>query len=133
MARFQRADQLLRKRSGLDPARTLGRFLPNEVVTTGVTALPRANRAGAEIVPLTTKSIGKEPASLLLSMQAPEVRRRTPLRSRPRSCGGSTRPGFFSSMSLAVGPIIRACCASSLGLPPMIVGWAGGQLQPLAA
>lgn len=35
------------KRSGLDPARTLGRFLPNEVVTTGVTALPHANRAGA--------------------------------------------------------------------------------------
>jgi hypothetical protein len=38
-----------------------------------VTALPRANRAGVEIVPLTTKSIGKEPASLLLSMQAPEA------------------------------------------------------------
>jgi hypothetical protein len=32
--------------------------------------------------------------------------------------------GLFSSMSLAVGPIIIACCASSSGLPPMIVGWA---------
>ena len=31
--------------------------------------------------------------------------------------------GFFSSISLAVGPIMSACCASSSGLPPMIVGW----------
>jgi hypothetical protein len=32
--------------------------------------------------------------------------------------------GFFSSISLAVGPIISACRASSSGLPHMIVGWA---------
>jgi len=32
--------------------------------------------------------------------------------------------GLFSSISLAVGPIISACRASSSGLPPMIVEWA---------
>src|SRR6516225_442118 len=38
--------------------------------------------------------------------------------------------GLFSSISLAVGPIVTACRASSSGVPQMIVGWARSTENP---